>query len=79
MFHPRHQHIVFAFFMALLMSFLMSGVISAMNVGIPENFLIIWFHAWWTAFIIAFPSVLFVSPIVRRITNKLIRAVEHHK
>ncbi|WP_267463305.1 DUF2798 domain-containing protein [Thiomicrorhabdus heinhorstiae] len=65
--------------MALLMSFLMSGVISAMNVGIPENFLIIWFHAWWTAFIIAFPSVLFVSPIVRRITNKLIRAVEHHK
>ncbi|WP_319381300.1 DUF2798 domain-containing protein [Thiomicrorhabdus sp.] len=79
MFHPRHHHFVFAFFMALFMSFLMSGVISAMNVGIPENFLVIWFHAWWTAFIIAYPSVLFVSPIVRRITNKLVRAAEHHK
>nr|WP_269473370.1 DUF2798 domain-containing protein [Hydrogenovibrio marinus] len=63
--------------MALFMSFLMSGVISYMNVGLPENFLKVWFHAWWTAFVIAFPIVLFVAPMVRRIVNKLVRAVEH--
>ncbi|MBO1924709.1 DUF2798 domain-containing protein [Thiomicrorhabdus sp. 6S3-12] len=73
MFHPKYQHIVFGFFMALLMSFLMSAVVSIINIGIPENFLGIWFHAWWTAFIVAFPTVLLVSPLVKRITGLLIR------
>lgn len=73
MLHPKHQPIVMAFFMALFMSFLMSGVISAINIGLPDNFLAIWFHAWWSAFIVAFPAVLVVAPIVKRTTGFFIR------
>lgn len=73
LFNPKYQPLVFAFFMALIMSFLMSGVISVINLGVPDNFLTIWFHAWWSAFVIAFPIVLFVAPMVRKITAKLIR------
>ncbi len=73
MFDPKYQPILMAFFMALFMSFLMSGVISAINIGIPKDFLIIWFHAWWSAFVVAFPAVMIVSPLVKRATGHLIR------
>lgn len=65
----KHQHLVFAFFMALLMSCLMSFVISVFNVGFDENILTIWLKAWSFAFAVAFPSVMLVSPIVRKLVN----------
>ena len=57
--------------MALFMSFLMSGAITAINVGIPSGFFGIWMHAWGYAFSIALPVILIVAPIVRRLTGLL--------
>ena len=65
----KYQHIVFAFFMALLMSCLMSLVISIFNVGFANNILYIWLKAWSFAFTIAFPSVVIVSPVVRKLVS----------
>ncbi|MDN3638094.1 DUF2798 domain-containing protein [Simiduia curdlanivorans] len=53
--------------MALLMSCLMSFVISLFNVGLVHNILLIWLKAWAFAFVIAFPAVIAVSPLVRRL------------
>ena len=58
--------------MSLLMSCIMSFVVSVFNVGLVSNILIIWLKAWAFAFVIAFPTIVVVSPIV----NKLVSLAE---
>ncbi|WP_216825014.1 DUF2798 domain-containing protein [Agarilytica rhodophyticola] len=53
--------------MALIMSGIMSLAISIFNIGFVHNILLIWLKAWCFAFVIAFPTVIFVAPIVRKI------------
>lgn len=69
----KYQHLVFAFFMAGLMSCLMSLVISIFNVGLVDNILQIWLHAWGFAFVVAFPAVLVVAPLVRKLVSLVIK------
>ena len=73
MFPQKFQPVLTAFFMALFMSFLMSAVISFFNIGLPENFIAIWMKAWFMAFIVAFPIVMFVAPTVRKVVSLLIK------
>lgn len=68
----KNQHIVFAFLMALLMSCLMSLVISVFNVGFVNNIITIWLKAWSFTFVIAFPAVMLVSPVVRKLVSLVI-------
>ena len=68
----KYELIVFAFFMSGFMSILMSGVVSYINMGIVSNFTQIWFEAFVKSYSIAFPTVLVVVPIVRKIVNKLV-------
>lgn len=72
-FHPKHQGIVFAFFMALIMSGFMSFVILLINLGFIDQIIHLWLKAWATAFVVAFPTVLTIAPLVRRISMALIR------
>lgn len=67
MIHSKYQHVLFAFFMALLMSCFMSPVISIFNVGLVDNIVRIWLQAWGFAFMVAFPAVMVVAPLVRRL------------
>lgn len=59
--------------MALFMSCIMSFVISVFNVGIVDNIIAIWLKSWSFAFIVAFPAVLMVAPLVRKIVVILIK------
>ena len=59
--------------MALLMSGIMSFVISVFNVGMVANIVTIWLKAWVFAFMVAFPTIIIVSPVV----NKLVSLVLH--
>lgn len=72
MINEKYQHLVFAFFMALLMSCIMSLVISVFNVGFVENILNIWIKAWSFSFLVAFPAVLLVSPTVKKLVNLVV-------
>lgn len=65
----RYRPYVFAFFMALLMSCLMSFVITLFNVGLIDNVLQIWLKAWAFAFVVAFPAVILVAPVVHRLVD----------
>lgn len=67
----RYFQQVFGLFMALFMSFLMSGAITALNIGLPPDFLSRWMHSWSIAFIIAYPAILIVAPIARRLALKV--------
>lgn len=67
----RYSHLLLAFFTSLLMSFLMSGLITLLNLGLAEDFLVRWFTAFVTAFTVAFPAILLVLPVARRIVARL--------
>lgn len=69
----RFRAIVFAFFMALLMSGFMSLVISLFNLGWVPDIIARWLQAWAFAFAIAFPTVVVVAPMVQRLTNAVLR------
>ena len=73
MINQKYHGIVFAFFMSLLMSCLMSLVITLFNVGLVHNIIFIWLKAWGFAFIIAFPAVILVTPLVRKLVELVIR------
>ncbi len=59
--------------MSLLMSCIMSFVISVFNVGLVNNIISIWLQAWSFAFIVAFPTIIIISPLV----HKLVALVLH--
>lgn len=63
----KHHRFVFAFFMALLMSCIMSLVITLFNVGLVPDLALRWLKAWGFAFAVAFPTVTFVAPLVHRL------------
>jgi hypothetical protein len=69
----RYHRLVFSFFMALLMSCLMSLVITIFNVGLVDNIILIWLKAWAFAFTVAFPAIFIISPLV----HKLVALVLH--
>ena len=73
MINKKYQHFVFVFFMALFMSCIMSFFISLFNVGLVENVLYIWLKDWCFAFFVAFPVVLLISPMVRKLVDILIK------
>tara|TARA_B100000809_G_scaffold62734_1_gene59483 strand:+ start:438 stop:602 length:165 start_codon:yes stop_codon:yes gene_type:complete len=50
----------------------MSLVISIFNVGLVEGIITIWLKAWGFAFVVAFPTIVVISPIVRRLVNMVV-------
>ncbi|MCU4674558.1 DUF2798 domain-containing protein [Catenovulum sp. 2E275] len=73
MINKQHQVKVFAFVMALTMSCIMSFVITLFNLGWINGVLLIWLKAWAFAFCVAFPTILLVTPFVRKIVGFLIK------
>jgi len=67
----KHHKIVFLFFMALLISGIMSFVISVFNVDIVSNIIAFWLQAW--GFAVAFPTTVIIFLVV----HKLISLVLH--
>jgi hypothetical protein len=59
--------------MALLMSGLMSFVVTAFNMGLVSNLVLIWVKAWGVAFFVAFPIIIVVTPIVRKLSDLVLQ------
>jgi len=64
--------ILFGFILSALMSFLVSGISTFGNVEPAEGFLGLWVRAWLPSWLIAFPMVLVIAPIARRIVGGLV-------
>ena len=62
----KYSGYVFSFFMSLLMSSIMSLVISIFNVGLIDGIVAVWLKAWAFAFAIALPTIIAVTPLVRK-------------
>ncbi|HMN85919.1 MAG TPA: DUF2798 domain-containing protein [Bauldia sp.] len=55
--------------MSAMMSFLVSGIAPVRNAGIVDGFFGLWIGAWLPSWFIAFPVVLFVAPVARRVVG----------
>lgn len=59
--------ILFGFLLSGLMSLIVSGIATAQALGLGGNFLFSWLTSWLGSWAVAFPTVLVVAPLVRRI------------
>jgi hypothetical protein len=51
----------------------MSFVITLFNVGFIEGLILVWLKAWAFAFVVAFPVVITVAPVARKLVNYLVK------
>ena len=63
--------------MSFLMSGIMSFVISVFNMGWVANIVEIWLRAWGFAFIVAFPTIFAISPIVHKLVSMVLKEQSH--
>lgn len=70
----RYTWLVTPAIMALMMTFVVSGVSTVKAVGIPPDFVTKWMSAWLWSYIIAFPTLLAVLPTVKRIVTAVVEA-----
>lgn len=73
MINRRYQRFVFAFYMSLIMSGTMSLVISFINLGLIDGFLLSWGRVWSASFLVSYPIVLTITPMVHRLVKLSIR------
>jgi len=65
----KYANYVQAFTLSGIMTFIMSLIITIINIGFVDNILYIWIHAWIVSFAVAFPAVLVVLPFVRKLVT----------
>ncbi|MPS98851.1 MAG: DUF2798 domain-containing protein [Pseudomonas sp.] len=64
--------LVMPLLLSILMTFVVSAVSTLRSIGLAPGFFYIWFSAWALSWVIAFPTLLFVLPLVRRATAALV-------
>ena len=67
----KYSQIVFVLLMALGMSFFMSFALTAINVGINNEFPARWGRAFLLAYPIAVIAALIIVPVVRKLVDKV--------
>ncbi|MFZ2999731.1 MAG: DUF2798 domain-containing protein [Undibacterium umbellatum] len=70
----RYAGLVMPFLLSILMTFIVSLISTLRSVGLVDHFLPIWMGSWALSWMVAFPTLLLVLPLVRRMTSLLIEA-----
>ena len=76
MFPARVAPVLFGLILSGLMSLLVSGISTARAAGLGPAFLHLWLGAWLPACAVAFPLLLVVAPITRRIVARLVKPAD---
>lgn len=71
---PRFAPALFSFVLSGLMSLVVSGIATVRNAGFVDSFFDLWIGAWLPSWLIAFPIVLVVAPMARRLVEILVKA-----
>ncbi len=60
--------------MSLFMAFIMSGILTLVNLGALHDFVSRWMHAFLIAWCCAFPVVLLVAPVARKMVSLVVES-----
>lgn len=69
----RYAPLLFALILSGVMSLMVSGVATFRTMGLVQNFASLWMGGWLSAWALAFPLVLLISPLTRRLVERLVR------
>jgi hypothetical protein len=70
---PKAANIFSIFLMVLIMTFVVVFVTTLVNFGMNTDFFIRWMRGWGLSFVVAFPTVLIIMPVITRTVSKLKR------
>ncbi len=70
----RYAAVVSPLLLSLLMTCLVSLISTLRSVGPVPDLLHVWLGAWSISWLIAFPTMLALLPLVRRATRALVRS-----
>jgi hypothetical protein len=70
----RHAKLIFPLLLSIFMTCIVSMISTLRSVGPVTNFLTVWLDAWAISWLIAFPTVLVVLPLVRKATAAVVDA-----
>ena len=73
MFPARFAPILFGLFLSGLMSFIVSGISTLRAIGVSDAFFGAWMTSWGYSWAVAFPTVLVVAPLARKMVAKITR------
>ena len=65
--------LLFSFCLSIIMSCVVSGVATLNAAGLDDGFAALWLAAWYKSWIVAFPTILVVVPLTRRLVARLTR------
>jgi hypothetical protein len=68
----RYAAVVLPFFLSCIMTCLISGISTLRGVGLAPGVLQLWLGSWGVSWLIAFPTLLAVLPLVRRLTAAVV-------
>lgn len=71
----RAAAIVVPLLLSIFMTCIVSLISTLRSIGMPEGFAEIWLQAWGLSWVVAFPTLLFALPAVRRLTRLLVEDV----
>ena len=69
----RFAPILFGLVLSGLMSLIVSGIATLRAAGLGEGVAPLWMGSWASSWAVAFPTVLVVGPLTRRIVARLTR------
>jgi hypothetical protein len=69
--HKRYSNLLFGALLSLIMVTVVSATVVLVNQGITSQFWVQWSRGFFSAWPIAFPTVLVVAPFVRRVVAKV--------
>ncbi|ANB16410.1 DUF2798 domain-containing protein [Dokdonella koreensis] len=70
----RYAGIVMPFFLSVLMTAMVSLISTLRSVGWSEDVLRMWPGAWGLSWLVAFPVLLLVLPLVRKLTARVVQS-----
>ncbi len=70
----RYATVVMPFFLSFLMTCVVSLISTLRGAGFEAGFFPLWLGSWGLSWVVAFPTLLLVLPLVRRATGAFVRS-----
>ena len=70
----RYGSLVMPLLLSVFMTCIVSLISTVKGMGVSPRLTAMWLSAWWVSWLVAFPVLLLVLPVVRKVTATLVKA-----